>query len=1046
MREYVQGESLYNLIKTAIPNFVETDYPVFVEFLTSYIRFLERKRTFTDIEVFPDFGNVPNDTIAVTNTVGGALYESRKILEYRDVATTIDEFKTHFLAMFAKNFPQYSYVPLDVLVKSLRQFYQAKGTTDSFKWFFRTLFNEPAEVYFPRTDVLRASDATWSAPITIKVSTPTDGHTNPDVAKFYVGQRIETPTGSAQVESLISYIVGQAFNQNIVVNELALKFDSILGAFHEGQTVVNVDSTEQVYTVILPVIVGVIVEAGGSNYQPGDVVSFSEGPAAGSGYGAFGVVSKVSNTAINGVNVVDGGDGYITGLPCTFISTTGRDAKAVVQDVVYGDFRLEDGSGYVTVEQQSPDETNEFQMEDVNVLFLELLITPFVNANTSYFRTVQHDTPIGYWRLGDTVGSANAIDASGFSRNGTVAGTVTYGQTGSLADGDTAALFNGTTGQINVASTALNLTGGPMSVEVWAKLGAGSADAGLAGTNFTNGYQLNWHNGAQVYFYIGDGGHNASFLFSSAGWHHIVGTWDGTTTAGAIKLYIDGSVVSTGTAGTTALSATGFKIGTSTTHFNGSLDEVAVYTHVLTPTQIANHYALRTETSNGTVVFLDDSDYGADTGVTQLNGVTFDTSLEIALAAVDTKPFMNPWVFTNALETTATLANASAILSLTSNTSFANSQTLFSLTNIQDLTSNDSTSNVSANVIISQVTQGGLQNTLYLKDFRGQNKFVTTMLMKASGNGVLQTGNVSCDGTANVIGVGTTFATKVTPNTHLRFTNGTQIVVRQVVNDTFLLAFTAPGVSVTANGYSIIPVGTVTTITPQAQRFYGKIKTVTLQQNGSGYQTPPAISCDSISGRAQELFYLDPGVDLLPGTPDDVITASANRVHVFTAAALTARQDSGQIQTVQILNSGVNYLDANAVQITATHATPRTGSPATLQAVLGAQTKAQGEFTTSRSFLSSDKFLQDSTFYNDYTYVVRVAESFDRYKDLLLALLHPAGFMALGQFVLELELLIQLPDGTVEVRRPGLLPLDLLIGPYISTAVQDFPADYGGDL
>jgi hypothetical protein len=217
--------------------------------------FLEQKRTFVNKAVFPDFGLVPGGIVQDTAALGGPLYEARKLLEYRDVSTTLDEFKDHFLDMFAKNFPNYSYVSLDLFVTALRQFYSsARVPVTAFKWFFRTLFNSDAEVYFPRTDVLKASDGTWFAPKIVKVTTPTDGHPNSAVGKFYIGQRVQTPSGTAQVESVISYVVGQAFNQNISVNELTLKFGSLLGTFVPGETLVNIDSTEQVATTVLPQI------------------------------------------------------------------------------------------------------------------------------------------------------------------------------------------------------------------------------------------------------------------------------------------------------------------------------------------------------------------------------------------------------------------------------------------------------------------------------------------------------------------------------------------------------------------------------------------------------------------------------------------------------------------------------------------------------------------------------------------------------------------------------------------------------------------------
>ena len=137
MRPFVKGESFYNLIARAIPDFCEADYPLFVEFVTAFLRYLEQARTFEDKTVYPEYGTSPNSVIQVTTTVGGPLYEARKLLEYRDADSSLAEFKTHFLSMFGKNFPTYQYVPTDLFVRSLRQFYQAKGTVESFQWLFR---------------------------------------------------------------------------------------------------------------------------------------------------------------------------------------------------------------------------------------------------------------------------------------------------------------------------------------------------------------------------------------------------------------------------------------------------------------------------------------------------------------------------------------------------------------------------------------------------------------------------------------------------------------------------------------------------------------------------------------------------------------------------------------------------------------------------------------------------------------------------------------------------------------------------------------------
>lgn len=830
MRPFVKGESFYNIIKTAIPNFVESDYPLFMEFVTAYLRFLESPRTFTTKTVYPEFGQVANSTVIVTDQLGGPLYEARKFLEYRDVSSTLDEFKGHFLTTFAKSFPQYSYVPLDYFVRALRQFYQGKGTVESIQWFFRVLFNEDADVFFPREDILKASDGTWDAPIILKVTTPTNNHINSDVLKFYVGQRIQTATGEAQVESVITYVVGQADNKHIIVNELRLKFDSIIGTFEPGQDVFNTDSQIQVHTTVFPVITGVIIDSGGSNYATDDVVLFSEGPSGGYGYGAFGIVSAVSNTAIDGVNIVNGGDGFITGLPVNFVSTTGHGASAIIDQVVYGELDLEDGSGYLTTETVVTGETNDLQLEDENMLILELELDPFVNA-----------------------------------------------------------------------------------------------------------------------------------------------------------------------------------------------------------------------TSN---VHLTDPDYGLELSIPQMVGVTFDSELELALAAVDEKPYMHPWVFTDLAHTQAALANAECGMRMVGPTFFSDNVGVFSIGSQTDsITTNASAgvAGLTAQCVVSDISQGGGSDTLYLQNFTHFDRLNTAMVLKQAGPGVLQLGTVVLDGTANVFGQNTAFTTVCRANTHLRFADGSQAVIRSVVNNTFLVLSTATAGSLNADSWSVVPTGVVTSVVLQSQRYYGKIKKIRMLTNGVNYKHPPVPYVDNPSSRSQEIFHLNPypqfPVD--PLSPSNMVSEATQHISVFADAVLTPQQDAGQIQTVQIINSGVNYLDPDSIVVTAIHGYPRSGANAIMSAITGALSHGAGEFTTTRGFLSADKFLQDAQYYNDYTYVVRVAESFDRYKTLLMKLVHPAGFQPLGQFVdtVEGSIVLQLPTMETLTRRP--LPLALPISDALWGDGSSMPALIG---
>ena len=375
MRPYINGQDFTHLIKTAIPDFAESEYPVFVEFVTAFIRFLEEGRTTSTRAITPEYGpretlltgtvsntsptaltgtdtlfttelvagqtirlggtttavigstetaiandtflelastlttGVSNTTIAsaisanTTTVYGGPLYETRRLLEYRDSATTLDEFKTQFMGMFAKNYPQYAHVSTDWFVRSLHDFHQNKGTEDSIKWFFRVFFNTDAELYYPRTDILKTSDATWSAPLTLKVQL-TGAGAEADVSTYYAGQRIQSATASAEVERVVSSLVGP---EQLQIHELYLRFGSNHGTFSAGQTLLNIDTTTQIETTILAVLSGITVGGAGSDYERGDIVTIT----GGGGYGATAHVSATTVGAVAGISVANSGGGFL---------------------------------------------------------------------------------------------------------------------------------------------------------------------------------------------------------------------------------------------------------------------------------------------------------------------------------------------------------------------------------------------------------------------------------------------------------------------------------------------------------------------------------------------------------------------------------------------------------------------------------------------------------------------------------------------------------------------------------------------------------------
>ena len=59
----------------------------------------------------------------------------------------------------------------------------------------------------------------------------------------------------------------------------------------------------------------------------------------------------------------------------------------------------------------------------------------------------------------------------------------------------------------------------------------------------------------------------------------------------------------------------------------------------------------------------------------------------------------------------------------------------------------------------------------------------------------------------------------------------------------------------------------------------------------------------------------------------------------------------------------------------------------------------KGYWSTSRGFLNSDKYIQDSYYYQDYSYELRVARTLSKYKDFIYNTFHPSGSELFGKYL-----------------------------------------------
>ena len=213
-----------------------------------------------------------------------------------------------------------------------------------------------------------------------------------------------------------------------------------------------------------------------------------------------------------------------------------------------------------------------------------------------YSSVILGDNPVGYWRFGEPYGSTTALDQTVNANNGTYTGGVYLQQRGAMfSDGDTCALFDGTSGYVSVPGTPLDATfTGNFSLEGWFR------STGPLTSNAQ--YMMSKDSGANITTYLFVDSINILFVAGTAAaythatvagvWYYVVGTYAAPTGT----IYLNGVIGNSATlAGPTATPGVPMILGAQTdptleNFMVGYLDELAIYGYALTAAQVSNHY------------------------------------------------------------------------------------------------------------------------------------------------------------------------------------------------------------------------------------------------------------------------------------------------------------------------------------------------------------------------------------------------------------------------------------------------------------------------
>ena len=164
----------------------------------------------------------------------------QQLLEYANVDNTIFDFLDKFRDSFLEGIPNTLANGLSKrkLIKSIKDLYSAKGTEKGHKLFFRMLFDDEAELFYPRDNMLRVSESTWSENSFMRVIENTGSN--------FTELENQTITGQSSGASILIEKVTKFTESGTQFAQLQVSLDSLSGTFTIGETVNGASSISDV--------------------------------------------------------------------------------------------------------------------------------------------------------------------------------------------------------------------------------------------------------------------------------------------------------------------------------------------------------------------------------------------------------------------------------------------------------------------------------------------------------------------------------------------------------------------------------------------------------------------------------------------------------------------------------------------------------------------------------------------------------------------------------------------------------------------------------
>lgn len=281
-QDYDEKSSLN--IKYSLPEFIREEHPQFVTFIEKYYEYMDQEK----------------------NPINLLLNKN-----YFDIDDANNSELDKWAKQLAVDFPQVVEADRKHLYKNIKSIFEAKGSERSIRAFFKLVYNEEIDVFYPSKNILRASDGFWIEEKSVR-ATSANNYEVANLSSALADLKYYQTTGSITTQNTIPISVTRVLKiaytspqEYEIVLDMPSYVTDIFGPGSQATATATVNSGE---------IASISVTFGGYGYYaaPNIVITGSGG-----GAGAA-ATATVENGQITAINVTDGGSGYSGDITVSF--------------------------------------------------------------------------------------------------------------------------------------------------------------------------------------------------------------------------------------------------------------------------------------------------------------------------------------------------------------------------------------------------------------------------------------------------------------------------------------------------------------------------------------------------------------------------------------------------------------------------------------------------------------------------------------------------------------------------------------------------------